>query len=293
MSKLTLLCAASLTFLSIRASGEDFSVSRSRPLMRLSGKLQDSYGLLVNYEDAPTDPVTGTDREIHPNGVTFLFPRSNPITFHISSALPTREDANEPMSKTADPADALAAVQELVKQYNESSNPGKFSAVQDGEYIHIQQIARNVNGKLQPFEPFSNTVVTWDWKAGPCEQVLQDLVAGLQQQHEIGIAQGSVPVGALLMHQCQVGGKSLPVHQILDALLGGLDADNLTGTKAVSYTWELVYDPNWNKYFLNFPLVRHRDVQIVVQPTQPDSTRSGTGPNQPSLRLKGPAAPKP
>ena len=84
--------------------GEDLTFSRTRPLMVLCTELQDKYGLLVTYEDAPGDPITEVNSEVHSNGVTFLFPKWKTITFHVPSGLPTRPDLTTPLSASWMPA---------------------------------------------------------------------------------------------------------------------------------------------------------------------------------------------
>ena len=98
---------------------------------------------------------------------------------------------------------------------------------------------------VQPFTPISTKVIAWTAEAKPCQQVLTDLATALQKQYGIGIAQGAQPIGALVMHSCKAEGPALTVGQILDAVTDGLDTSTVTGKRTPSYTWDLVYDPNW------------------------------------------------
>ena len=113
---------------------EDISLTQPRPLMALCAELQDKHGLLVTYEDAPTDPITETRSESRSNGRSFLFPKSEPITFHVSPELPTLPDSTAQLNGAVDISQSVAAVQELVKEYNDSGNPGKFTVLTDGKY---------------------------------------------------------------------------------------------------------------------------------------------------------------
>jgi hypothetical protein len=272
---------------------EDFPFTRTRPLMALCVELQDRYGLLVTYEDAPTDPVTETSSEVHPNGITVFFPKWKPVTFHVPTSLPMRPDATAPLSGAVDPDQSLDAVREVVDEYNESGNPGRFVVVVDGQYLHIQQVARMVSGNLQSVEPVSNTVVTWQSRSGTCQQILDDLYADLRQQHGLGIAEGNIPVGALLTHHCEVDGSSLTVRQILEAVLNGLDTNNVTGQETLSYAWDLVYDPNWNKYFLSFSLVSRHGPPAKGEAASPNSTVAKPASRQVPTRLGAPSTAKP
>ncbi len=243
---------------------EDLTFSRTRPLMALCTELQDKYGLLVTYEDAPGDPITEVNSEIRSNGVTFLSPKWKTITFHIPSGLPTRPDLATPLSGAVDAGTSLATVQDVVRQYNASGNPGRFTVTSDGEYLHVAQTARMVNGKFERFEPVTDTVLAWNPKTGTCRQVLGDLFAALRQQRSITVVEGAVPMGALLMTHCKVEGKSVTARQILAAVADGLDTDPVTGKKMGSDAWYLVYDPNGHKYFLSFVLVRNNRPKATV-----------------------------
>lgn len=178
--------------------GEDFAFARTRPLMALCAELRDKYSLLVTHEDAPGDRITEVGNETHLNGRTFLFPKWNSITFHMRPGLPLRAEPTAPLGGVPDQEQSLAAVQEVVSQYNESGNPGTFTAAQDGEYIHIAETKRSLSGKLQPFEPVTTTVVTWQPKSGTCQQILNDLFADLQKLRNVTVVEGAVPIGALL-----------------------------------------------------------------------------------------------
>ena len=235
---------------------------RPRPMMALCAELRDKYGLAVTYEDAPADPATELDVEIVPrNGVRSLTPKRKPITFHISSSLPTLAGSTASAGNTAaaDPSVALAAVQDLADQYNKSGNPGQFSGTQDGSYLHVQQTARMLAGKLQPFEPVSGTLLSWQPKPESCYRVLTDLSAVLAQKGSFGLALGVLPSN-LWMYPCSIDKESVTLRQVIDAIVAGLDTDPASGKKVTSSgyaeAWDLVYDANWNKYFLSFYPVR-------------------------------------
>ncbi|MBV8896959.1 MAG: hypothetical protein JO051_10645 [Acidobacteriaceae bacterium] len=77
------------------------------------------------------------------------------------------------------------------------------------------------------------------------------------------------------MRHCNIEASSPAVGQVLAQVVNSLNADNLTGRKVHSYVWDLVYDPNWNKYVVSFYLVRS-DVSATVQAgiTPPQSAAS-------------------
>lgn len=98
---------------------------------------------------------------------------------------------------------------------NQSGNPGWFAVIRDGEYLHIQQTMRTLDGDLEPFEPISNTVVSWESESTTCQQVLSHLSSALRQVRGVGLAEGNIPAKALLMKHCTIEGSSLTIGQIL------------------------------------------------------------------------------
>jgi hypothetical protein len=256
----------------------DLAVSRPRPLMGLCAELREKYGLLITYEDAPYDPANELDTEIIPrNGAKSLTPKWKPITFHITPDLPTLSEraASLSLNRQLDPNQALAAAQDLVNQYNQSGNPGHFSVTQDGQYLHIQQMTRIVDGRMQPFDPISATVLSWQPKPESCQQLIGDLSDALAQARGFGVAEGSVPTGSLLMHKCSVASNSPAAGEVLQAIIAGLSVSPSAGSQISSspyaYTWDLVYDPNWNKYFLSL-------ISVQIDPQQTTATEQAAQP---------------
>jgi len=131
-----------------------------------------------------------------------------------------------------------------------------------------------VGGKLQTFEPISNTVEQWQQATETCWQTLLRLSTVLSKTRGFTLAQGPGPTGPLMRH-CNIEASSPAVGQVLAQVVNSLNADNLTGRKVHSYVWDLVYDPNWNKYVVSFYLVRS-DVSATVQAgiTPPQSAAS-------------------
>ncbi len=279
--------------LSVLASGEDFAFARPRPLMAVCAELREKFGLSIIYEDAPYDGDRELDSEIIPrNGSKALTPKWKPITFHMPSDLPTLAERSTSKA-TVDPRTAFAVVQTLVNQYNESGNPGHFSVIQDGEVLHIQQTSRMVSGKLEPFEPISETLLPWEPNSENCYRLMGDLSASLLQARGFAIAEGVVPSSSL-MHHCNVNGSSVTVRQVLVALANGLATSNVTGKKMVSYTWDLVYDPNWNKYFLSFSRVPGSNAQpSPAENPQPTTSAPKVKPVQGPNRVGAPTVSKP
>jgi len=155
---------------------------------------------------------------------------------------------------------SLAAVQDLVNQYNASGNPGRFAVNSDGEYLHVAQTARMVNGEFERFEPVTETVLAWNPITETCQQVLGNLFAALRQQRSITVVEGAVPMGALLMTHCRAEGKSVSARQILAAVADGLDTDPATGKKMASDAW-----------YLSFALVHNNRAHAAIETKRPPS----------------------
>lgn len=297
MSKPIVLCFLSLVLcLTMPLPGQEFSFARPRPLMALTAELRQTYGVPVTYEDAPYDPVSELSGEIIPrNGIISLTPKWNPVVFHVSSILPTLAEraASKESSDVISLGEALIAVQDLVDQYNRSGNPGQFAATQDGRYLHIQQIKRKVSGQTQSFKPISGTLLAWQSKPENCYQVLNDLSDALAQTLGYRVAQGNLPSN-LMLYGCNVAGESLTVRQVLESVIDAMNKDLATGRSMPPSPphcgWDLVYDPNGNKYFLSLTPVQSTS-NLKTGPSR--TTTTSPGAKQGQSRLGSAASQKP
>jgi len=266
--------------------------------MNLAAELGQRYGIAVNYEDAPLDPISDLGSEFHPsNGITYLMPKWRPITFSVPADIPTNEDQLPTGQAVQSPPDlirALSMLKEMVSHYNESGNPGRFTVAAEGKYLHIEQDTRMIGGQRQPFTPISRMVARWSSRSESCQQLLSDLFTAIGTQYGVKLAEGSVPMGPLLTHPCSADGEAPTVGQVLERVIVGLETDASTGkvSTEVGYAWQLVYEPNWNKYFLNFEAVRHQS-PVVTQTIQPNTPASKTGSVPGSGRLGSGDAVKP
>ena len=247
------------------------------------------YGLAVNYEDAPLDPITELSSEYHStNGVTYLFPKWRAITFSVPSDIPTIDEQSAYPQAGQLPLDsgrALLVLQQMVDHYNDSGNPGRFTVAAEGDHFHIEQIARRIGGQVQLFTPISQMVAKWSLKSESCQQVLDDLFATIGGQYGIKFAEGSVPGGPLLTHPCIVPEGLLTVGQVLETIVTSLRTNPSTRKVAeLGYAWQLVYELNWNRYFVNLQMVRHYS-PVMAETGQPNATPPKTGSNRGSGRL--------
>jgi hypothetical protein len=246
----------------------------SRPLNALALELQKRYAYLVSYEEAPYDDESMA-ASTRPNGIRFRQPGFAPMVFHIP-------DLPEERSLGAFPKPAggntilPSLLLSLVKEYNDSGNPGQFTALFEGGYAHIVPAARTVDKKAQSFEPILSTMMSYTSKEQSCGEALNDLLNRVGSQRGVALGLGIVPVGPLMTRQCSVVANDLPARDVLLQILNQLEIGYSLDQKAL-YSWSLLYDANTDKYYLNTTIVRNLYGQNsgLKAPSQ-----QGTPPNQ-------------
>jgi hypothetical protein len=257
MLKAFLISAAATTsFIALAFGASEFSYSQPRAMMALCNDLRHELGVLITYEDAPYEIESEVTSSVNVrNSSKVLTPKWKAVHFQL---IPGTPDLVASTAKVQTPVsdDVLSTVEDLATQYNSSGNPGRFAAKKDGNYLHVQQTLWKNHGALTAFQPISETMLAWNSEPNSCFAVLSDLSRALSQARGFSIAQGVIP-GALLKHHCDIKGSALTVNEALERILNKLDTDLATGKPATdyAYAWDLVYDPNWNKYFLSFVLV--------------------------------------
>lgn len=242
------------------AFGADtIAVAESRPLGKLAVQLAQRYGYLVTYEEAPYDSVN-LRPDPRPNGVKFLYPDWKAIVFHVPEN--PADAASAAPKKTASLGPQI--LEPLVKEYNESGNPEKFSVIYEGDYAHIVPAIRR-DGK--DFEPILSTRIPSSIEVRSCSDILNDLLSRITTARGVTILLGRVPVNSLIPHQCGIFGTDLTAREILSQILDQAGTPGVPGVKKTRFTWTLMYDANWNKYFLS--------TILVPDLSQPAKTSSG------------------
>jgi hypothetical protein len=233
------------------AFGADtIGIDESRPLGKLAAQLTQRYGYLITYEEGPYEGVN-LRTDLRPNGVKFLYPDWKPIVFHVP------EGAGEGGSTTSNKVAPLGPqiLDPLVREYNESGNPGKFSVIYDGGYAHIVP-AVGMDGKSY-FEPILNTRIPSSMEVRSCNDMLNDVLFKITTARGVTILPGRLPVNGLITQQCAIFGTDLTARQMLVQILQQIGSPKYSGSVASRFTWTLMYDANWNKYFLTTYLVPH------------------------------------
>ena len=224
-------------------------LAQPRPLMILTGELSERYGYRVTYEDAPADPTREIVIDKDPNGPTRRYPAWKPVVFHLQ----TREDSKAALAGAV-PAPGI--IEPLLDEYNSSGNPGRFNVVYDGDYAHVVQTQRSVDGKLVDFDPILGTVVPVTKAVGICGDVLDGLWSELRQARGIkDVMEAAVPMAPLHTQQCIITGHDIPARQVLNQILDQFNVHPRTGERLARYVWTFVHDPTIDSYFLGVRMV--------------------------------------
>ena len=173
----------------------DLEIQESRPLGKVVSKVSHLYGYLVTYEEAQYDDGSELTTNVYPDGTRFRYPAWKPVAFHLP-----------PAASESDEGGPIQMVQSLVEQYNASGNPGRFTAISDGEYIHVVPAGRTVGGRIEYFQPILDTTVAPASQADSCGNVLNNLIDQVGKLRGVKIVLGVTPMSPLIRYQCNVQG---------------------------------------------------------------------------------------
>jgi hypothetical protein len=268
------------------APADEIKIAQPRPMMILSDELTRRYGYLVTYEDAPADPAREIVTETRANGRQFRYPAWSGVTFHVEARKPTElqlapssaSPQTKPEAQQAPPVAVLGPelMDPLIKEYNSSGNPGRFSVIYGGDYAHIVQDGRTVNGKIVEFQPILSTVVPVNLQEGTCWDLVKNLFDEVQQARKIAIVNAFPPVNQWDTRTCSISGHDLPARQVLTKLL-----DQIAVRPGISpddrFLWTLVHDPNENAYFFGTQVApRPAEAATTPEKAQPQAQTPAT-----------------
>ena len=237
---------------SLAATADEIEIREPRPLGRALPEVWERFGYMITYEEAPYDETTELLTTVYPNGRRFRFPAWKPITFHLSRPGATAaQTAEERLLDNASSAFSLA--QSMVAEYNSSGNPGRFSVISDGDYVHIVPDGRSRNGTKEAFQPILDTRVTLT-HSDPhlCNDVVNDVVEQVNHLRSVHIVH-SFPPNFLFRYYCTLEGTDIKARDALKQLLQQMGRDE---GSTVRHTWTLAYDANEDLYFLTPELVQ-------------------------------------
>jgi hypothetical protein len=210
----------------------------ARPLAQALTALSEEYAWVVDFEDPPYfskyDLVDDTDanwRATHPTakGVTAIagntFQRQFP------------ENPNAPSS----PAEEQHILETVVSDYNASTNPGRFSVVNegDGRFAIVGISVKGDNGQDQPVNPILDTLISIPTDTRDAYSAIETILNALTAKTGTKVAPFMVPRNALARSQVTVGGRNIPARVLL--------LQTLSAAKLKLY-WHLYYDHDVKMY---------------------------------------------
>ncbi|WP_321470374.1 hypothetical protein [uncultured Paludibaculum sp.] len=280
--------------LGLPARGQDLLAAKEgRGLSQLARELQIRYGFLVSYEEAPFDFRRDVVRIQGAHGeYAYSSIRSIPITFDLS---PLRGEGNGLSPDTGGSRDGAISqgavrtmdrgvITSLIEQYNTSGNPGRFSAMFDGDSVHIIPSGRSVDGRIVEFVPILSTQITLADRVAPCIDVLHELLNEVGKTRGVAVQEGVVPLNSFLNGQlCKVKGDAQVARDALSQILSDVGRDSRfpPAFPRRRFSWALHHDVNTGAYFLNIRMVREDKVQSA------DSGTSSTNAAVPGAPPKG------
>jgi len=264
------VCCASLA--SAQSPVDIIQINEGRPLDMAVGQLNQRYRYMVTYEDVPPDPDSEVLTTVHPpnafhsDEVHARAPKTGPVTFRV--ARPSKMEPGKPDVALVIHAEVVSAAEDLVAQYNASGNPGQFKVIDDGKYVHVVPFERKVRGKMTPFEPVLDTRVTItpaEETTMTCMQAMNNLFVKIYQARNISVVRGMVSMDGLFRSECQVSGANVKARDVLKSILEQMDSYGVR-RPLYSNVWSLLYDVNFNAYFLSTEMIPLRD-PFAVDPS--------------------------
>jgi len=281
------ILAALMTAEPVAASpADEIKYDETRPLMKLTGELEQRYGYLVTYEDAPV-PKEALFTEKRRIGPDYSYPVWKPITFHVDARLPVALDASGSQQPTASDTQAPlgqirplgpTVIDPLIKEYNSSGNPGQFKVIYDQGYAHVVPAGFLQGGRLVRFEPVLSTLVGVNLQEGSCWDLLNGLVDEIQQARNVQIMIFAAPATPWNPEPCTFNGlgHNLPARDVLVRLLDQIGQYGRNGSPEdrfqlpeERYSWGFVYEPTSETYFLTIRSVQKPEVPNVKPQVQP------------------------
>jgi len=201
---------------------EDVTVSGSRPLEAAVRVFGTQCGCMVTYEDVKWTSDQVEESPVlrrRSDGVPGLVPRGVPFTFTVPRDLGARK-----------PAEVARSLQELIGQFENGLNPGRFKAVRGETGLHVMPLS---GGLLERHV----TVATEDIPALTAIRTVLEAVGRAAGEHA-DLAR--VPAN-LLKHSVRVSARNEPAYEVIS---------NILGTSRKGLSWKLQYEVNARIYFM-------------------------------------------
>lgn len=228
---------------------DEIAINESRPLGKLATELNERYGYLVTYEEAPYSDLD-LRVDLVRKDLPYHSPISKPVTFHLpqrASSAPGSANQIEPLRPEL--------IHSLIREYQRSGNPGKFDALFDGEYAHIVPSGRMVGRRLEEFQPVLSTKVIISAQSHSCFDIFSELFDQILKVRGFNVVAARLPVNAYNSRQCVIEGTDLTARQVLTQILLQIGTKVVPGLRNTRFSWWFAYDANEAKYFLSTAIV--------------------------------------
>jgi hypothetical protein len=218
-----------------------------RPLAQAITALSEEYGWVIDFEDPPYysnyDLVDDTDskwRAAHPSakGVTAIAGNEFQSQFPESQGTGTSVTDEE------------RVLEKVTSDYNQSTNPGKFSVRNegDGRFAVIGTDVNDETGQDQAISPILDTPISIPEETRDAYGTIETILDALTAKTNIKVSPGLVPGNALSRTQVSIGGQSVPARVLL--------LRTLSAVKVKLY-WVLYYDHDVQLYMFSLlPLMK-------------------------------------
>jgi hypothetical protein len=226
-----------------------------RALEQAIEAVQLKYGWIVDYEDPPYgayDVVDDTDpewRKDHPNGMTVTRPAGGTLTstFRLGTDM------------SLGSADEERILDQIVSDYAESSNPGRFAVKKEGpdRFSIIGMGVRGEDGSWKSVNPILDTKITLVSEQRSAAETINSIMSAITAKTGAKIGLGSAPNNMIIQTKVTVGGSDRPVRQML--------AEIASATR-YPLVWDMRYDADWQGYFLNLAVAGTEVNDVNGQP---------------------------
>ena len=212
-----------------------------RPLAQAVTALSEEYAWVIDFEDPPyyskydlVDDTAAEWRAAHPSakGVTAI------AGGRFQTQYPENPDA------ATSPAEEEHILDEVVSDYNASTNPGRFSVRNegDGRFAIIGTHIKDENGQDQAVSPVLDTPISVQTDSRDALTTIRYILDALNAKSRIKVVAGIMADNALHQSQVTVGGENIPARTLL--------LQTLSAAKIKLY-WLVYYDHDVNQYALN------------------------------------------
>ena len=220
-----------------------------RPLADTVMALSEEYAWVIDFEDPPYyskyDLVDDTNpkwRAAHPTAKGF--------TLIAGDRFQTQFPENPHAASSS--AEEEHILETVVSDYNASTNPGRFSVVNegDGRFAIVGTHVKDEQGQDQAIGPILDTPISIPEETRDAYITIETILDALTAKTHIKVSLGLVPSNALMRTQVSIGGQSVPARVLLLRTLSAVQA---------KLYWHLYYDHDARWYALNVAPLRQAE----------------------------------